>query len=208
MPDAREYARSYIVAGLRPIPVYPPSAGCRCGGRCKVTSPCPGKVPRDPHWADRPYFTAEDFEMTDNIALAMGAQPSGKWLVALDVDGALDLTPYFGVLPETLMTRTGRGTHHIYEVRPETPLGNWRDVIGTRDKLSGYKPGFWGALDLRYARGAVVAAPSTHRTGVEYETTTAPIVMLPDRVISWIMRDRATRKLPVDAYWSRDGKRA
>lgn len=205
----REGVARYLAAGLRPIPVWPPSAGCRCGGRKLARSceqQCWGKVPRDPEWKDRsrPY-TAADFAPDDNVALAMGQQLDGRWLVAIDYDGAP--TVPWGKLPTTLTTTTGRGMHFIYQAAAEEPLGNWIDVLGARDKLTGYKPGHAGAVDLRYARGAVVAAPSLHRSGVRYVSNDAPIARLPEYVAEMVYAERRRRGLPVERRWERGGKR-
>jgi hypothetical protein len=176
----RDHVQRYLDQGLRPIPVHSPLTGCHCE-RAHTNNPeqCHGKVPRVHDWADRAPFRPEDFEEGDNIALAMGRQPDGRWLLAIDVDGVFPLTHL--ELPPTLTTRTGRGEHRIFQVRPDAPFGNVVDVFGSRDKGTGYKPGHAGAVDLRYARGAVVAAPSRHRTGAIYTSNDAPIAWLPPR---------------------------
>lgn len=200
------HAQRYIDAGLRPIPVWPPSAGCRCE-RAHPLNPeqCYGKVPRDRSWADRGPFTVAEFEPTDNVALAMGEQPDGRWLVAIDVDGDARLP---APLPASILTVSGRGRHYIYSVPPFTPLGNYVDAFSARDKTTGYKPGHSGAIDLRYARGAVVAGPSLHRSGARYVTTLAPVAPLPAEWLRAIYAARRARGLPVEARWTRaEGKR-
>lgn len=208
MTDTRIAVKRYLDLGLRPIPVWPPSAGCRCE-RPHPTNPeqCHGKVPRARDWADRlaPYAQA-DFAPDDNVALAMGRQPDGRWLVGIDYDGTP--TVPWGELPPTLTTTSGRGKHYIYQAPSGAPLGNWIDVLGARDKTMGYRPGHAGAVDLRYARGAVVAAPSLHRSGVRYTSNGAPIAPLPDRVALAVYSERRKRGLPVLAQWRREGKRA
>lgn len=206
--NVRDAVKAYLAQGLRPIPVYPPSAGCRCE-RAHPDNPtqCLGKVPRDRSWADRlAPFAPEDFAPDDNVALAMGRQPDGRWLVGIDYDGAP--TVPWGELPLTLTTTSGRGKHLIYRAPDAAPLGNWVDVLGARDKATGYKPGHAGAVDLRYARGAVVAAPSLHRSGVRYTSNGAPIAPLPSRVAVLIYAERRRRGLPVLARWQRESKRA
>jgi hypothetical protein len=201
----REAAQRYVDAGLRPIPVWPPSAGCRCERKHpERPDQCWGKLPRDTKWADRPLFRAEEFDPTDNIALAMGKQPDGRWLLAIDVDGVVKLDRL--ELPPTLTTTTGRGSHRIYQVRPDAPFGNVVDVFGARDKSTGYKPGHTGAVDLRYARGAVVAAPSKHRLGATYRSNDAPIAWLPPRasvliLAAWHRKNPAIKRYPT---WSAD----
>jgi hypothetical protein len=108
----------------------------------------------------------------------------------------------------TLTTKTGRGEHRIFSVNPREALGNFVDVFATRSKTSGYKPGHAGALDLRYARGAVVAPPSLHRSGVRYESNDEPIVQLPWQALRRIFQERERRGLKNQLRWERDGKQA
>lgn len=207
--STRHAASVYIDQGFRPIPVWNPSAGCRCEkhGALEPTQ-CYGKVPKDPNWKDRHPFAAREFADDDNVALAMGPQADGRWLVALDADGEFGFERFLGPLPMTLTTRSGRGEHRIFQVNPREALGNFVDVFSTRSKTSGYKPGFSGALDLRYARGAVVAPPSVHRSGVRYETNDEPIVQLPWQALRRILQERERRGLKNERRWERGGKRA
>lgn len=162
----------YIARGLRPIPVWGPHEGCKCERKHpKNPTQCFGKVPKDRSWADRGPYHAGDFAPADNVAIALGRQPSGDWLLGIDIDGEFPLETFLGVLPLTMTTRSGRGRHLIYRVRPEADFGNWIDLFGSRDADVGYKRGYAGAVDLRYARGALVAAPSRHRSGAVYATS-------------------------------------
>lgn len=187
----------YIAAGLRPIPVWGPHEGCKCErSHPKNPTQCLGKVPRDRKWADRGPYTAGDFGPTDNIALALGRQASGAWLLGIDVDGTFPLEQYLGPLPPTLRTTSGRGYHLIYRVRPEADYGNWIDLFGSRDENLGYKRGFAGSVDLRYARGALVVAPSRHRTGATYSTS-GDIADLPAHAsLAIYVRRRRIGKIP------------
>jgi hypothetical protein len=148
-----------------------------------------GKHPKEPKWADRVTgYRTEEFIPGDNIALAMGKQPDGRWLVGLDYDfGAsrdvlVSLPPVLAMayLPETLTTRTPHGMHLIYEVPADTYLGNWVDVLHTK-RERGY------ALDLKYARGALVAGPSWHRDGKQYQTEIRPIAKLPKHTLAFLL---------------------
>lgn len=183
-----EYTQTYLSMGLRPLPVFHPDDGCQCNYKntsqsCDLSdsersldSPsqymqCYGKVPMDEKWQDIPY-SIEDFNESCNVALQMGRQRNGAWLVAIDVDGELDW-PWFQELPETMKAKTGRGTHYIFTVPPETPLANWKDVFDTRSRSEGYRYNWKGeqndgAVDIRYCRGAIVAPPSKHKSGEEY----------------------------------------
>jgi hypothetical protein len=163
-------------------------------------------VPKDDEWANRPFpYSVADFDPDDNVALAMGRQWDGRWLVAIDYDGTP--TVPWGELPDTLTTTTGRGKHFLFQVPASEPLGNWIDVLSARDKSLGYKPGHSGAVDVRYARGAVVAPPSLHRSGARYADNGLPIAPLPDRVATVIYHERRRRGLPVEGRWNRGDKR-
>lgn len=209
-PSADAAAR-YIARGLRPVPVWGVAGGqCQCGNPASADhgkmGQGVGKHPVDREtWKNRLY-TASDFSPGNNLALAMGKQRDGRWLVALDVDGDVPLERWLGPLPDTLTARTGRGTHRIFVVEPFAPLGNWRDAWRTRDPRRGYRPGFSGALDVRYARGAIVAPPSVHRNGTRYhwinDLDPAP---LPAAAIRALLRRRAHAGLPVARRWDRDG---
>jgi hypothetical protein len=192
----------YIARGLRPIPVWGPHEGCKCERKHpKNPQQCLGKVPREARWADRPPFAEHEFSPSDNVALAMGRQPSGDWLLGIDIDGEFDLTPHLGELPLTMTTRSGRGRHLIYRVRPEADFGNWIDLFGSRDEGLGYKPGQSGAVDLRYARGALVVAPSIHRSGARYQTSSEPIADLPAHASLAIYLRRKRLGKPPERRW-------
>src|SRR4030095_4339877 len=103
-----------------------------------------------------------------------------------------------------MTTVSGRGNHYIFLSLANAPLGNWFDALGARDKHTGYKPGHNGAGDLRYGRGAVVAAPLIHRSGRRYGTYPAPIAPLPGAVVRHIFAARRARGLPIAHTWTSD----
>jgi hypothetical protein len=188
--------REYLDLGLRPIPVYGVRQGqCWCGQAHKDRGE--GKHPKDAKWADRvTRYTAEDFIPGDNVALAMGKQPDGRWLVGLDYDFGngrdvrlSHLPPVLSLayLPATMTTRTPHGRHLIFEVPADTYLSNWVDVLHTK-REQGY------ALDVKYARGALVSGPSGHRDGKHYETGPGEIAKLPMHTLSFLLmlHDRST----------------
>jgi hypothetical protein len=195
-PDTlvRDAARAYKANGLRPIPVFGVrDQRCLCGQLHQDRGE--GKHPKHPSWADSSFpYRSADFGPKDNIALAMGKQPDGRWLVGLDYDfGAgrdvlLSLPPVLAMsyLPETLTTRTPHGRHLIFEVPADTYLGNWTDILHTK-REQGY------ALDVKYARGALVSGPSWHRDGKQYQTEIRPIAKLPMHTLAFLLmlRDRS-----------------
>lgn len=164
-----EWVSRYIDSGLRPIPIYHPIEGCRCLYKEKEENcgdQCLGKVPLHRDWANRD-FNVDDFKDPCNVGLAMGKQPNGTWLLAVDIDGFLPWW-WFDALPKTLEARTGRGIHYIFSVKENSPFGNWTDVFHTRSKLTGYRLDHKGAVDIKYSRGALIAAPSLHKYGRLY----------------------------------------
>jgi hypothetical protein len=185
----------YLANGYRVMPLYGVQEGCKhpvvmvdeikkdCMGQCW------GKVPIFEHWPDSD-FTVDDFKPGDNIALIMGKQHDGRWLVGLDIDGDLNLDEWM-ILPKTLTCRTNRGIHLIFEVNEDTPLGNWNDALSTRSELLGYKWGYTGALDIKYCRGAMTSPPSMTKIGTQYkwDEWMHPAILTPD-VIDLLIRKR------------------
>ncbi len=89
-----------------------------------------------------------------NVALVMG-KVSG--LIAVDADSDAALQWIKKNLPESPVgTRTAKGEHSFYSL----PDGM---IVGNRARLKGMK------LDVRGEGGYVLASPSVHETGVEYE---------------------------------------
>jgi putative DNA primase/helicase len=96
----------------------------------------------------------------------MGNQPNGMTLIAIDVDGAVDLldplVAKWGALPDTLTARTGSGGMHLVFRWPagvKLP-GNW---------VKSHAPN----VDIRAERGQIVVAPSMHYSGNRYAWTRA-----------------------------------
>jgi hypothetical protein len=212
----RRAVTAYIAQGFRPIPLFgclpnPFALGtwqCSCGSDvCKVRDYGKHEPPEtDGLWKDGHRFSAEDFEEHDNVALAMGPYRGPDWLVCLDVDevsasgvpSRLVLSEWFD-LPATLEAASPRGRHLIHTVPEYSPLGNWTDVLSTKQSHG-------AALDLRYARGRVVVAPSRSAFGAYRWTREQTPTPLPEAV-SWVILDRRRgRGLPVLSEWSRDGK--
>ncbi len=160
MKTIRDAAKTYFDKGFRIVPLYGVDQDglCRCGNpACKPRDAGKHEPPEtDGQWKSGRIFVADDFTDDMNIGLAMGpwsppGGAQGSWLVALDVDGHDNANAFFyPELPATLTQTTPRGAHFIFKVRERTPLGNWVNVFG----------GNTMKLDLRFARGRIVAAPS------------------------------------------------
>lgn len=199
----------YKSHGMRPMPIFDVSMGCKhrpykpeldCKGQCW------GKVPIIEHWTEKDDFEIEDFPEKCNLALIMGKQLDGRWLVGIDIDGELDLSEFIHV-PETLECKTNRGKHLIYEVTPDSPLGNWNDIFNTRSDITGYKCGYNGAVDLKYCRGAMVSPPSKTKTDLVYEWIEwrQPAFMA-DTEVKYLIRKRKISHAKVKRYtrWTLD----
>lgn len=100
------------------------------------------------------------------VGLAMGPQPDGRNLFALDVDEhdpaqsggdtLAELEAVHGKLPDTVRSITGAGgAHHIYDSG---------DLVVTNGPAGAVGPG----LDVRGAGGQIVVAPTIHPNGTAY----------------------------------------
>lgn len=198
-----EAVARYIAMGLRPVPLHGVDGnGCRCREpQCKTRDHgkhAPNGI--EDMWKGGFRFRPRDFLEGNNVALAMGPWDGGDdWLVCLDVDGIMSLVPRLGPLPATLEAKSPRGVHMIYRVPAFAPLGNYVDVFNT-------KPG--PALDIRYARGRIVVAPSRNAFGAYEWTNLVKPVALPEHVIDVILSHRRARGLDVQHTWDRGSKRA
>ena len=192
----------YTQNGYRVMPLHGPAAKCQhkpikpeldCHGQCW------GKVPMIEHWPEKD-FTPDDFPEGCNMAMIMGKQHDNRWLVGLDIDGELDLSPFLQ-LPPTLECVTARGRHLVFEVHPDAALGNWNDVLLTRSD-TGYRSGFNGALDLKYARGAMTSPPSLDRNGNQYRWLEwREPAMLPHSEVNYLIRMRKQGYPNVKRYY-------
>lgn len=202
--NAREAAVAYIQRGFRVVPLYgvdPVAGGCMCGSPlCKERDWGKHERPEtDGSWKNEGrVFSPAEFGDLDNIALVMGPWKEGRWLVALDLDGTDSVAEFFPAMPPTLTQKSPRGRHLLYTVPEFTPLGNYVDVFKTK------RAGF--SLDLRYARGRLVVAPSRGATGnYEWLDWRAP-VPLPNHALATILHQRRSQKLPVAERWERGSK--
>lgn len=206
MTPLQKHVTGYLAGGLRPIPLH----GLTPEGTCQCNSPA--CKPRD-HGKHSPvdeeiwkngdeHYTAADFPDGSNVALAMGPQrwASPDWLVCLDSDGEAFNWRRLGMLPETMSVKSPRGEHRYFTVPAFTPLGNWVNCLGD-DKESGH-----ASLDLRYARGRIVAPPSNNAFGPYIWLRDIAPAPLPDIAIRQILQKRADRGLKNTAVWERKGK--
>ncbi len=201
-PTVQDAVRAYTARGFRCVPLYgvDQHGNCMCGNpQCKPRDHGKHEPPETiDQWKDGRTFGPEDFRETDNVAIALGPWKPGKWLVCLDMDGTDTPATFFPGLPPTLTQKSPRGLHLFFSVPEFEPLGNWVDVYSTRN--AGFQ------LDLRYARGRIVVAPSRGATGAYEWTDWRAPVPLPSSALSAIYGQRHTRGLPVLDRWERGSK--
>jgi len=145
--DLHAHAIEYDAAGWVVIPMVPGTKKAAVKWK-EITEPDQARTDR--YWQWRP---------GSSIGVLCG--PSD--LVVIDVD-ALGAESALPDLPDTATVTTGRGTHHIYQARPNS---NIRNTAG-RFPIEGVwvdTPG----VDLRGAGGLFVAPPSMHKSGVRYK---------------------------------------
>ena len=201
-------ALAYVARGWRVIPLHSPTrnGGCTCG-RAECASI--GKHPRTRSGlkdSSASSAVIQEWWRTwgrANIGIVTGAR-SG--LVVLDVDARhsgheslITLQERYGALPETLRVATGGGGEHWYFRHPGADV-LLRNVAGL-DDLSG--------LDIRGDGGYVVAPPSWHQSGAQYEWIMSPkdaptaaaeegvmVATLPSWLLALLSKPRAEKTLP------------
>jgi bifunctional DNA primase/polymerase-like protein len=175
-----------LAATLWPILVHAPigtDGGCTCGKvhqKSANGSSSAGKHPIAKSWQNR---VASRDELLDqlarlkfvpNVGVVLGKQPSGHYLIAVDVDDMARFTALeleLGALPETPRCDSGRGYRLFYEMPHSIDTATVANVTGL-----GGEPG----LDVKVKAGQVVVAPSIHASGRQYIwTKTGPVAKLP-----------------------------
>jgi len=159
-----EQAKRYARMGWRVFPVH----GINGAGECTCGTPsCPdkGKHPVPRRWmkeatSDEDKIEALFSNPNFNLAIVTG-EVSGITVLDIDIgDGKLGAETWTLLNdeagePETLMARTGSGGMHVFF--------KYNSALNTSSNTLG--PG----VDCRNDKGYVVAAPSKHRSGGQYE---------------------------------------
>ncbi|MDX2054071.1 MAG: bifunctional DNA primase/polymerase [Polyangiaceae bacterium] len=160
--DKLDAIRIYAKLGLHPILLH----GIAADGSCTCGRPgcgAAGKHPVAQGWQsaalDVPALLAgleKDWRL--NVGLRMGPQPGGFDVIAIDVDGALELLAPLeaehGKLPQTLTAKTAKGFHLLFRVSDSANFGNAVRIA----------PG----IDVRSRGGQIVVGPSRHASGATY----------------------------------------
>lgn len=177
-------AKKWAEWGMHPIALWglaDDECSCPIGSECRS----PGKHPVSKSWQKQPLdMVALERELERgprNIGLRMGKQPSGKQLVAIDVDvdkGGREILARLitdhGGLPQTLEQVTGSGGSHIVLEWTLDDFGHFtakhhgfRLPPCPTTSTAKLGPG----IDVRGEGGQIVAAPSLHVSGKRYART-------------------------------------
>lgn len=159
-----DHALEYAARGWAVIPLHTTTGkGCSCARLHRCTSP--GKHPRTQHGLEDGTTDGDQIRTwwgrwpKANVGIVTGAV-SG--LIVLDIDADKggfqsldDMQAENEQLDDTITVNTGGGGRHLYFAHPGTPIGN-------RGRM---RPG----IDFRGDGGYVVAPPSGHQSGRQYE---------------------------------------
>lgn len=175
-----EAALRYAEIGFSVLPLHwITENGCSCqNSKCRSA----GKHPLLPHGLKE--ASADEYVIrgwwakwaTANIGLRMGES-----VVAVDVDTRNNghetwaaIRTAYGELPETATQRTGNGWHYLFEVDPNI--------------LTGIKGKLGEGVDIK-ANGYIVAEPSIHHSGRQYQWEQGLSLLLgfsPARAPQWL----------------------
>lgn len=155
----KEYALHYADMGLAVFPLKPNSKKPATVNGCKAATKDKGQITA--WWDKQPDY---------NIGIATGSISGGLVVIDLDRDEDKGIDGYtvikkwqqeHGNLPETAMSITGRGGYHYL----------YRDTAQWQNRVNLYD-----GVDIRGEGGYIVAPPSIHPNGHQYEWEQEPLV--------------------------------
>ncbi len=179
MKSVAESAESYIERGFAVLPLKP---------RSKIPATRHGKKDA----SNDPAQTAAWFSPSTNANIGiLTGERSG--LLVVDVDprndgeaGVERMARAYGELPSTLRAKTGGGGYHLYY---RVPAGT--DRLSDRPNAAGFR-----GVDIK-ADGYVVAAPSVHPSGAQYEWEgDGPIADAPEWMIGLARGEKRVSAVP------------
>ncbi|MAP15422.1 bifunctional DNA primase/polymerase [uncultured Sulfitobacter sp.] len=164
--NALDYALQYAKQGWAVFPLHSVIDGC-CSCK-KADCGSPGKHPRALGGSKNATKNLEKIrawwsqEPLPNIGIATGSK-SGLLVIDVDLgaekegeESIQSLEDEVGPLPRNIIVLTGGGGYHIYLRMPELPIPSSAGKLGKN-------------LDVRAYGGYVVAPPSSHISGFNYE---------------------------------------
>jgi len=188
-------ALRYAERGWAVIPLHTPSNGtCSCKN---PTCSSPGKHPRTRKGLKdaskdqrqiRSWWTMWPYA---NIGIVTGL---GSGLVVVDLDDKegkngsenfAELAAPHGGVPDTMRIKTGAG-YHLYFAHPGESIKNSAGRIGE-------------GVDVRGEQGYVVASPSRHANGSNYQIEAeGPLAEVPDWLLSEMVQENTTAKKSIE----------
>lgn len=190
--------------GLKAVLLHAPteSGGCSCGkvhDKSKQGSSSTGKHPIQKNWQTK-QFTFDQLrdqlarsKFIPNVGLALGKQPEGEYLIAVDVDDEprfAELEIELGPLPKTPRCDSGRGYRLFFSCPPEVDAALLKNATALGSTKENPKPG----VDVKVEGGQVVVAPSLHANGKRYLwTVVGEIAPLP---VHWAMQLVSKPEIP------------
>ncbi len=163
-------ALKYAAQGFKVLPLHyvKPDGVCSCGGAVKNSHCKPAKhpygklVPRGLNDASSDPEVIRKWFADDNLNIGIvTGEPSKIFVVDQDDrdDGdrsMQSLIDRFGPLPMTVTQKTGNGKHYIFKLPEGVDIRNSQKQLGS-------------GIDIRGTGGYIVAAPSKHANGRNYE---------------------------------------
>ena len=170
----RDWALRYAHWGLSVFPLKPQDKRPATENGCKAATTDLQQI--EDWWGINPQY---------NIGIATGGKSNGLVVIDLDVDKDKGIDGYDvlrdwqrenGELPDTWTSVTGRGGYHLL----------YRDSAVNRNRV-----GLYEGVDIRGEGGYIVAPPSIHPNGRQYEWEQGPgdceIAQVDGRVANFLM---------------------
>jgi predicted P-loop ATPase len=172
-----------------------PSTTCTCERDDCTIETSAGKHPIARNWQKNPLVDDQQVRdafasvgFTPNLGIVLGAQPSGDYLVSIDVDDEArfaSLQVDYGELPDTAASLSARGKKLFFSIPATVDRERIKNITGI-----GGSPG----VDMKAKGGQVVAPPSLHARGARYSWVRAgSIVELPP---AWILAILKKKEIP------------
>jgi hypothetical protein len=177
------YALAYAALGLRVLPI-------RAGGKHPPMASWQHAATDD---ADKIRNWYRGLYTTAGVGIALGDQPNGKHLFALDLDNhgngdghdeLADLEAQHGRLPDTWRAITGSGNSHLIFEAPAGVTVRNQQAAGNRVAPN---------IDVRGQGGQIVVAPTIHPDTLNpytwehgYAPWEIPVAMAPDWLLGMV----------------------
>jgi len=193
--NAHEHARAYGALGLRTLPI-------RVGGKAPPMKSWQHAATNDPAKIDAWY---KGLYRDCGVGIALGDQPNGWHLFALDLDNhgdgtttgedeLVDLEQTHGALPDTWRAITGSGGVHLIFRTPEGVTVRNQQATGNRVAPN---------IDVRGQGGQIVAAPTIHPETLnayawehDYEPWSLQPAVAPDWLLDMVREPDPTPEPP------------